>query len=401
MRRALHMAGSWWTTALLACAIAGLYVYHAFGDAAYAAWTRALFNDPLWIGAYATLIINLALKSALLLHLRFRPTEPTLASVQAMQEHAELPLSAWEAMEKKWFLEHGMRPVVTGDAMVARRGEWSVLAGTILRLGVVMVMVALPMSMGMREQHDAPLVQAAPSAEIFGKAVSLRSVRADLPESFIQVGEKSIFRLEELAVRVALDGAEHEITAGYPESIGGLYWRVAELGYAARTGEGDEESMLMLDVLPPGRQDVRQIGERTLRLSLAPEREIRKGLVTGMVYNLQRPSIRVELKGADGVYGKPITLAPGAASEGLTISDTAHYVRLVAVRDPALALLVAGVWTCLLGLALMFSRLFWYERRMCAVRCADGVLLGYSEEFYPKWAIHKFRRWIDESTSML
>jgi len=404
MHRAHGIMASWWTTALLACAIAGLYVFYAFGEAPYAVWMNTLFQSTTWRLVYAALVVDLILKSALLLMSRFAPITPTMDSVRSMQEHAELPASSWDRMEG-WFKEHGMSPVIQGDTVVARRGESSVIAGAVLRLGIVLVMAALPFSMSLRTVQETRLVQSGPAETVFDRSVKADSVEADLPESFIQIGDKSIFKLEELAASVAVDGATHEITAGYPSKIGGLYWRVSDFGYAATLTIDGKPTGLMLDVLPPGRQDVRQIGGQTLRLSLAPEREIKKGLVTGLAYNLQSPSIKAELKAADGSYNDAVTLKPGASillgGAHASITPSALFVKVSAVRDPALAILIAGVWTSLLGLALMFCRLFWYERRMCAVRCADGVLLGYSEEFYSKWAIHKFRRWIEESGTAL
>lgn len=317
-----------------------------------------------------------------------------------MQEYAELPSEAWQKLED-WFRAHGMRPVVQGDTIVSRRGQSAVIPGAVLRIGVVLVMIALPFSMSLRTVHDEKLIAAGPDAIVFGRSVKVDSVMADLPESFIQIGDKSIFKLEELAATLTIDGAAHEITAGYPTKIGDLYWRASDLGYAATITLDGAATELMMDLLPPGRQDVRQVGGQTLRFSLAPEREIRKGLVTGLAYNLRSPSIRAELKRTDGSYADALIMKPGKSvaidDKEASITPPALFVRVSAVRDPALAFLIAGVWTSLIGLVLMFCRLFWYKRRMCAVRCADGVLLGYSEEFYSKWAVHKFRRWIEES----
>ena len=150
--------------------------------------------------------------------------------------------------------------------------------------------------------------------------------------------------------------------------------------------------------LPPGKIDSKTILSNvdSLSVSLAPSKTIEKGLVTGKLYNIERPMYALSIiDSATGKHSESAIASPGEATKvgdvDITLGDRSLYIQMQAVQDPALRWLYLGVMLILLGLALLIGRFFWYEKKLYAFRTYETVLVGYSEEFYKKWGILKFQ----------
>jgi hypothetical protein len=178
-----------------------------------------------------------------------------------------------------------------------------------------------------------------------------------------------------------------------PAKAGGAYYRLTHLGYALPiTGQG-LDGVHHLDVLPPGK--THKPGKGDIRIRLEPVKTMKKGLLTGRVYDLASPSFGI-LKGKGGSESI-FTLKPGRSSENgeFEIGEPGLYLRIKAVRDPAIPLMKLAIAVLLAGSALMLLRPLWYERRFMAVEKNGRLLIGYSEEFLKKWGVYKFRNWTE------
>jgi hypothetical protein len=220
-------------------------------------------------------------------------------------------------------------------------------------------------------------------------------IEAGLSDEFLNLGKVS-FELGNVSALVSVGDEEFIVTGGYPVKAAGLYWRLRHLGYAQTVKiEGVLETK-MLDVLPPGTASAHHLisGGQVYEFRLAPEKAIKKGLITGDVFDLKMPRYDLSPRGKKGEKVK-LKAGESAIIDGSVVAfgQPGYYVRLLAVRDPALPLLRLGFYITFLGVLLMLVRLFWYEQRMAALMHEGRVLIGYSEEFYKKWGIYKFRKW--------
>ena len=111
-----------------------------------------------------------------------------------------------------------------------------------------------------------------------------------------------------------------------------------------------------------------------------------------MVYDLASPAFSLRPRGSDP--GSVIVVAEGRADGGLGVAGVGLYVRVEAVDDPAMPYIRLGLALALGGALLMLTRLFWL-RTLIAATIVDGhVILGYSSEYYRKWSVYRFSRWL-------
>jgi hypothetical protein len=396
--------GSWWVTVALSLIFAALYVYLGFGENTYQRWIRIVFHSPPGLIVYVCLVANIALASLRVAIDRLKEKEITPEAVKEMDVYASLPPEAPLDEISGWMRRKGFHPDAGGGGLIARKGKFCFVPGTVMRAGLVVFMAAFALGLHIRETDEA-LLHEGESAALLGREARLGRITSSLPEEFLQVGEKSIFELKDVSATLSSSGRTHEITPGYPGRFEGLYWRITHIGYRQPLVVDETAFAPDLDVLPPGRTHrVETKGDGpSLSFTLEPEETISKGLLTGRLYNLRSPRYRLALK--DGGEKHEAVLGPSGSSElgGVPVSlgEKSLYVRINAVYDPALFWVYAGIVLTLLGALLVLTRFFWYERLMRAAAAEDALLIGYSEEFYRKWGVMKFQRWREELRSVL
>lgn len=408
MRKTGEYIASWWFTALLVLVLGGVYASFSFGKNPWPQWKTFVFRSPAGLAIYGGLIVNLSAVSARIIIHRLKRPALSADAVRRMDSHAELPVSGEDALAplSSWLKGKGFQAVRSGTGIHAARGKYSFLPGAVFRLGLILILLSLPVSAHIRKQ-ETKILHEGREATLFGRTIALASIHTDLPDDFLQVGEDAAFRLEGVSAAVRAQDGSSTITSRSPEKIGGIYYRIVHLGYAQPvvvTGSGKPfETTLDLDILPPGRTQVVSLpdGDRFLTFTLEPERTITKGIFKGKQFNLQEPFYRVVVqrgKEQGKTQGFAVRPKGQGASGGLSLllGGRSYYVTVQAVRDPALFWIHLGVVLTLGGLASMLSRFLWFEKRFSAVTDGRTVLVGYSEEFYKKWGIHKFQGWKEE-----
>jgi len=395
---------SWWTTAGLVLACAAAYIVCLFGASPYADWTGFLFHRPAGLFLYCALILNLLLASLRIASAKLSRPAITLAVIQAMDVHTTLPVNP-DVMNTLTasLTQKGFIVAQKGLSVRATMNHYSFLPGTVLRLGIVVLLAAVLLSVHTRKSAET-ILHEGDAIGPPGKELTLKSITADLPTKFLQVGEESTFRLNSVqAVLQSADSTE-TVTAGFPVRISRTYYRVTHFGFTLpvllTNRSGVLQKNLDLDILPPGTTDSVDLQSQDLimTISLQPERTVTKGLIKGREYDLKNPSfhIVVQKRAAKEKIGElNISGAAPASTSDLPLSFGRHafYAKIQSTSDPALPFMYAGAFVSLFGMLLMCSRFFWYGKELLAVRENDTLHVGYREEFFKKWGIQKFYDW--------
>ncbi len=393
--RAAMFPGSWRLTVLFALSLAAIYVYFSPGQDSYARFAHVVFHTIAGMAIYALLVLNLALAGLRVVIGRLGRAGGGPSAIREMDVYGEFPMPDENAREKvvSWLRQQGCSVYSSGEYISGRRGRFSFLPGTLMRAGIVVFMASLVLSVHLRRSEEA-LLREGESAVIINGEARLEKLEPGLPGEFLRVGESDAFRLEKVSAEIATSAGETiTVSGGFPTRAGGLYWRITQLGYHQPVKTGGGETGFYLDVLPPGKGHSVRLSESgpSVLFRLEPESTMKKGLLTGKIYRLDAPFYRISFKGEDTV----ITLGPGESegAEGLELSlgESSLYIRVLAVHDPALRWVWAGILLTLVGLALMPARFFWYEKRFHAHVSGGSVLVGYSQEFYRNWSVHKFQ----------
>lgn len=395
--RAVMLLGSRRLTALFALSILAVYVYYSSGQDSYERFAHVVFHNIFGIAVYALLVLSLALAGLRVVDGRLGRAGGGPSAIREMDVYGEFPFTNGNAVEKmaSRLRQQGYSVYLSGESVSGRKGRLSFIPGTLIRAGIVVFMASLLLSVHLRLSEEA-LLREGESAALLNGEVHLEKLVTGLPGEFLQVGEGDTFRLEKVSAGIATSAGEAiAVSGGFPTRAGGLYWRITHLGYHQPLKTGGNETGFYLDVLPPGKEHGIRFPESgpSIVLKLEPEATMKKGLLTGKIYRLDAPFYRIGLKGEDTV----MRLGPGesgrAAGLELSLGESSLYVRVLAVRDPALVWIWAGIVLALAGLALMPARFFWYEKRFQAHVSGGSVLVGYSQEFYRNWSAHKFRGW--------
>lgn len=405
--KALKYISSPWTTCTALLLPAAVYVGMSFGGAPYGPFLDFILGSAAGLALYLLLLLNLLAWSVLAVINRKAPESVDAQMVMEMDEYIHMPgEGGMRSLDdaREWIEGMGLGVHGRGEGIIARKGASGIIPGIVLRAALVLVMLSVMMSFQLRRTGEALVAEggrqgATHPASVLGLEVLPLQIRAELSPEFMSIG-KSGFGLDEASVRLVVDGLEFTATGGYPVRAAGLYWRVEHLGYWQHLSYADTPGSLMLDVLPPGKASAYPLldGGEVFEFRLAPDRKVKKGLISGEVFNLRSPRYVLSpraRKGGDIMLGVGQSAMVGGSEAALT--DPGLYVRLRVVSDPALPLLRLGFTLLALGILLMLVRLFWYERRFIAVMHEGRVLIGYSEEFYKKWGIYKFRKWVSSS----
>jgi hypothetical protein len=395
--------GSWRFTAFLALAAVAAYLSRASLEDPFAAWTVFLFEGTGGRALLAALSMNLVFMSIEAVRRKLRPVPikpcdlPLCAEVPSGGRYLPEDMAEWAKGRR-------FSPELQGSVLTARRGGLSVIPGTILRAGFVMLILALFTSSKIRETGEVTLSPG--QGRVFlGETVSVTEIEAGLPSEHLETGEEGSFSLSRVSALTSVSGTSVRVTNEYPVSIHGQDYRLTGLGYRLPLYIEYEGAPVPagghMDILPPGSTQTTLIEEcgYTVSVTLEPKDTIRKGLITGKVYDLQNPSFRIGLKrGTEERVEAVLRAGETGELDGIpvTLGESALSVRLRAAKDPALQWIHAGAVLALLGFLLMPLRLFWYGRRLSLKVSYESVLIGYEQEFFRKWAEVRLKLWASE-----
>lgn len=412
MARMGSILASWWCTTGLLLAAAAPYLTFTFGEAPFSRWKEFMFHAPAGAALCLGLAVNL-IAASIRVMLRYRQgTNVAAEDVRSMDAWTEFPVSgsAVLADAEAWMRSKGFSVIRGESSLRGTRGKMSFIPGLVTRTGFAILILSLLVSVNTR-QTKKELLRTGEQGDFFGTIVTVTGLEADLPSDFLQVGEESSFLVEHAVVSVSQGGVSSRITPGLPAQINGDYYRLVHIGYAqplsAASGKGIHQQVLMLDILPPGKADMKAIPGtgRFFSISLEPVRTISKGLLKGRQYDLKSPLYRVSIQNTeDRKRSAPATARPGGnASVGgteLSLQSYSLYAGIQAVRDPALIWIYLGSIIAIVGTMLMTLRFFWYRKEMKAVLTGMTLLIGYNEEFFKKWGMQYFDQWKKEPAGL-
>ena len=344
-----------------------------------------------------------------IVYTRLRPVNITAEAIRNMDAFTEIDASGDNPGDKvtAWLKKRGFKTEKKENRVISIKGRLSFLPGTVMRTGLIILMISFIFSVYLRKTEEKILSEGG-EGQLLGKKIYLAGIKSNLPEEFLQLGEKSSFRLSNISAMLSSSQNTYMVTGRFPAKINGLYYRITHLGFYQPLSLKASSTVITknaeLDILPPGKTDIVAFPAENMHLTftLHPEKTIKKGLLTGKVFNLKTLSYSVILqKGKNKHKSENIILKPEetASSEGIKISlgKSFLFIKIQSVYDPALLWIYTAILITMAGLVLMFSRFFWYKKQICAIFINDKVLLGYTEEFYKKWGIMKFYSWIEET----
>jgi len=396
--RALGILGSRKLGWLLAIGLVGIYLWLSFsGDDPMGRWLHVVFYEPLGMVLWFGLALNLMLRSLWLIIDRLRSRPP---AIDEMDNVAEIDVgddfSDW--LRDHFGIEFMNKPVAV------RQGRYSALPGVLWRIGAVIVMAALLVSSHVRVDESARF-SVLQSGKLLGQDVTLTALDAGLPENYLSTGDDAAFSLRKPEATLHLVGRSFTLHESHPGQAEGIYYRMTDIGFflPVTVSEGAEALDVggHVEVLPPGRAVNIFVPsfDAVLNLKLAPESTVQKGLITGEVYDLVKPAYAVSVKrGTADIESTTLKAGQSAVISGLPLSlgKTGMSVEIQAVRDPALWWFRIGLWLLMAGIALSPLRLILYVKEI-RVELSDGkARVGYSEEFFKKWATVRFETWARE-----
>jgi len=402
---------SWWTTAAAALTLCTVYLVYSFGENAYAHWIVFLYHTPLGVLFSLVLVANLSAASAGIIHARLRQRNLSAADIRAMDSYVEFHADDQGLQSvTSWMKNKGFIPRTHAGSALAVKGRFSFVPGTVLRAGLILLLLSCLASAYLRRSGEAILHNGSPWT-FAQSTIVLKSIEPHLPDNFLQVGEEGTFKLDHVTAVVSSSGTPRVITPRSPARIDGVYYRITHIGYVQPmsitiTGTTFEKN-LDLDILPPGKTEILPLPGTAsfMSISLAPERTITKGLLIGKQFNLNMPRYQLALQ-SGARDSKPVIhlVKPleRTTSKGSTISlgKNALYIKVQAVHDPALPWIYTGLLATLVGTALMISRFFWYWTEVAVVCSGEYLLIGYRDEFYSKWGVHKFQEWKEDLAAL-
>lgn len=398
-------------TAALVISVCVSYLYFTFTDNPYPGWINFLYHSPAGLSLYIAFILNLIFASLRIVFDRLMHVPASPEDVGRMDVHIEIPASGNGNLPKvaAWMKKHGFNGEIRDNSINARKGNFSFLPGTLMRTGLIMLSTALLFSVYLRKTEETKLHEKEMHS-FSGSEITLNSIKSNLPEDFLRVGEEGTFKLDKVSAALIASGNSYTITSGFPVKIKGRYYRISDVGFSQELSlesSGQKiEKRLDMNILPPGKTDIVALPSNNLFLTftLHPEKTIRKGLLTGKQFSLLKPIYRIVIQsGKEREKPETVTVRPGESitSGGFTVSlgKNSLFIKIISVYDPALFWIYTGFLLTLAGLTLMLSRFFWYERQFYAVLADNSLMIGYREEFFGKWGIQKFHNWKEELLS--
>jgi len=384
-----------WTTAILLFLFSASYIFFIYfpsGSTPFKRWVDFISVSPLGLFLYICLILNIALLTISNIKKNL-DTTCDIETIKGMGTYVVIPNSrSFEGLAK----EMGLKIRSEG---FAQRGRYSFMPGLILRFGLIVFMSSLMLSLYVRRTEEVILTKGE-SRGILGRNITLSDINTDLPDEFLSVGEDSPFKLKDISAIILIDGEKIKVDSGIPARVGMRYYRISDMGFSQEISISGGKRVLNLEVLPPGKvSKVSLESGSSLDIRIEPEKIIKRGLLTGRLYNLKNPLYHISFLDGSGkaVDEAILRQAEEKALNGINLSlgSQGIFIKLISIYDPTLMFIYIGLILILLGVFLMPLRFFWYERRMCASPMGDETMIGYSEEIFSKWGIERFHRKIE------
>jgi hypothetical protein len=378
--RLISLLSSWRFTAAVLLGLASSYVYLTFGERPFMEWLDFLYTTRAGLLLYGFLAINILCASIRAAFVKLSSESITPDTIKGMDTWVKIPLAGGDTMRDvaETVEKAGYKMEISGASASSRKDRYSFLPGTVLRAGIVILMIATLFSINLRKTDSAVFYEGG-EKELLGNLFSLGEITPSLPEDFLQVEKKSSLNIEDISAFVSVSGKTYTVTSGVPVKAGDVYMRITHLGYmqpiSGRTPTTVFDWDVFLDVLPPGKTDSETLlsNIHSLAFTITPVKTVEKGTVTGKLYDLKKPLYSLAI--IDTVTGEHSESVEAGPTESARVGDV--------------DMLVAGA-------VLMLSRFFWYERKLYAFRTYEAVLVGYNEEFYKKWGIIRFQKLREE-----
>ena len=201
------------------------------------------------------------------------------------------------------------------------------------------------------------------------KGLELVSLDLDIPGETLIVGEEEGFMINKVDA-VIDDNGTHVRLKPFPfirTSSGYGFINDAGLSpYIDVMIDGQSISLEKLDLLPPDKSiSVPVLTDYSIEFGFAADREIRKGRLTALHYNLQDPGYRVVVARNDEVMLDEVMQDNMSKEEGdilVKIGPTEQWVEIVFVRSRAVLILYMGIIGVLFGMILYPVELFYRLR---------------------------------------
>lgn len=390
MRKLVHIISSGWLTALCLALMAMAYWYAGLRGEPFALWHQFLTHTLTGTALWFVLSTNLLASGVLLARRRLAPPVASPESIRAMD--------SWVAVQKlENMQEHlrlkGFSPIENEKGYYVQKGRLSFIPGALVRLGLAMALPALLVS-GLMRQSQVVIVSPGETVTAFGQELEMLELDAPLPVDFLKLGrddDSALLRLEGINTRLSVNGKEIVLDGGGPETMGSRGYRITHLGYRLPINIRGSSMTVNLDVLPPGKSYTVVTAGARITTRLMPERIVKKGLLSGSLYNLQEPLLAIK------TAGRETLLKPGQTSVdgSIALGESSLYALVEARRDPAVSFLKAGIFLLALGLVLYPLRLFWYERLLLAAEEEGRIVIGSTDEFFKAWGIEDFRDMVE------
>jgi hypothetical protein len=402
MKRLLNIICSYWFTTVLAIIHLISYLYFTPEEEPYSRWLRFLYFNPLGTTVHILLILNLLALSMRSLINHISTPSPVPNSIKKMDIHTWTEISHENSLSliEERLKKKGFSVKRRDNGITATKGRYSFLPVTLTGISLALLLTALLLSAHLRSVEEGLFYEGI-SRTIYNKKLTLKSVDVQLPERFIQIGEKSLFHLKNVRAEILSSQQLYTVTTGFPEFLSGVYAKISHLGFyqpievSINGVFSDIEAYL--DILPPGKTDILSIPSKDIifTFTLKPEKTMKKGLITGKIYNLQKPYYHIVLQHTSNT-GETTSVdlrPPGQATLNgitLTLAKTRPFVKLQLIKDPAIPILYISIPLLLIGGLLLFTRIFWYKKAITVFIERDRVLIGYEQEYYKRWIAGRF-----------
>ncbi len=401
-RRIIQTVSSWWTTAALLLVFTGIFIAIPSGEERFHSYLRVLFESTWGTALFFLLLLNLLLATIRTAIVSLSAAPPP---IEVFDTVLTLP-SERSSDEITASLNMKGKTVVSNETVYIKSGRWSFLPGGVFRIGMVILLFSLFISHHMRVEEEV-ILHEGDTVKTTSGLIGLKSISPEMNPEFMQVGEKSIFQVKKINALFESGKTNLVVGSRRPVKIGDDYFMVSHLGITQPVeliiGKKHHHLRPDLDILPPGKTAILKVPETRaiLTFTLAPEKTIKKGILTGKLYNLKSPKYKIVLQKTDppGKAVKAI-LSPGevATLDNLKVSAEGFswHVRLRRVHDPGILFLRTGLILSILGMGLLLSRFFWYRKELLITRTGKGIRVGYREEFFRKWGINRFHKIVED-----
>jgi hypothetical protein len=191
------------------------------------------------------------------------------------------------------------------------------------------------------------------------KGLKLVSLDLDMPGEVLIVGEENSFTLNKADAVIDDRGKQLHLKAFPFIRTSSGYGYINDAGLSPNidvTISGQSISMKRLDLLPPNKSmSVPIVTDHSMEIGFAADREIKKGRLTALHYNLQSPGYRIVIKRSDEVLLDEV-MQDNMTKEGnnilVKIGATEKWVEIVFVNSRAVLILYMGVIGLFIGMVL-------------------------------------------------